>query len=303
MLGEVEDDLADAMGVDVIGINPASDMFGNPMKDWKEWRTPWDQVVMVPGSFAITVDDRGDSLIHPQGDATVAPSAKMPKAAYFFDAVNRQGPLDESKLDPEDNVEEFVPIGQEDLDYWSRAIPEAASKGKGLVANFGGTGIGDIALVPGLNLKAPKGIRDVADWYMSTLMRPDYLHYIFDKQTDVALENLALLKDIAGDLVDVVAIGSKAAKPPLSLLAHLAGASRWLVALDNDADEAAGWWGDYSARVRRVRPLQGNDLTDFHHGGGDLGAWIAFQMAALSANTTRARIEGKEVTAQRVESA
>ena len=206
MLGEVEEDLQAAMGVDVIGINPASDMFGNPMKDWKEWKTPWDQVVLVPGSFALTVDSHGDTLIHPQGDASVDPSAKMPKAAYFFDAVNRQGTLDESKLDPEDNVEEFTPIGQEDLEYWRRVIPEAASKGKGLVANFGGTGIGDIALVPGLNLKAPRGIRDVADWYMSTLMRPDYLHYVFEKQTDVALENLSRISEIAGDQVDVAYI-------------------------------------------------------------------------------------------------
>ena len=206
MLGEVEEDLQEVMGVDILGISPPGDMFGNPLKDWKEYRTPWDQVVLVPGSFTITVDAKGDTWIYPQGDASVPPSAKMPRAAYFFDAVNRQGLLDESKLDPEDNVEEFAILSASDVDYWKGALPEAAAKGKGLVANFGGTGIGDIALVPALNLKAPKGIRDVADWYMSTLMRPDYLHYVFEKQTDVALENLALLKDIAGDLVDVAYI-------------------------------------------------------------------------------------------------
>jgi hypothetical protein len=206
MLGEVEEDLQEAMGVDVIGVSPSSDMFGNPMKDWKEYRTPWGQLVMVPGSFTVSVDENGDTLMYPQGDASVPPSAKMPKAAYFFDAVNRQDALDESKLNPEDNVEEFSLISTEDLEYWKRVIPEAAQTGKGVLANFGGTGIGDIALVPGLNLKAPKGIRDVADWYMSTLMRPDYLHYIFEKQTDVALENLVLVKDIAGDQVDVAYI-------------------------------------------------------------------------------------------------
>jgi len=206
MLGEVEEDLREAMGVDVIGVSPSSDMFGNPMKDWKEWMTPWQQVVLVPGTFTVRVDGNGDTLMYPQGDSTVAPSAKMPKAAYFFDAIIRQEPLDESRLDPEDNVEEFTLIGADDLDYWSRVIPEAARKGKGLLANFGGTGIGDIALVPGLNLKAPRGIRDVADWYMSTLIRPDYLHYVFEKQTDVALENLARIKGVAGDHVDVAYI-------------------------------------------------------------------------------------------------
>ena len=206
MLGAVEEDLQEAMGVDVIGVSPPSDMFGNPMMDWKEYLTPWGQEVLVPGTFTVTVDDHGDTLIYPQGDQSVPPSAKMPRAAYFFDAVNRQQPLDENRLNPEDNVEEFTLLTSADLEYWRSVIPDAAAKGKGLVANFGGTGIGDIALVPALNLKSPKGIRDVADWYMSTLMRPDYLHYIFEKQTDVALENLEMVRDIAGDLVDVAYI-------------------------------------------------------------------------------------------------
>ncbi len=132
MLGEVEDDLQEAMGVDVIGVSPSSDMFGNPMKDWKEYRTPWGQVVLVPGSFTVSVDENGDTLLYPQGDNSVPPSAKMPKAAYFFDAVNRQQALDEDKLNPEDNVEEFTVIGASDLDYWRKAIPAAAQKGKGL---------------------------------------------------------------------------------------------------------------------------------------------------------------------------
>ena len=206
MLGLVEDDLLQAMGVDVIGLSPSSDMFGNRFENWKEYRTHWGQEVLVPGSLTVMVNENGDSLLYPQGDATVEPSAKMPKAAYFFDAVNRQGSIEESTLNPEDNVEEFSMMTSEDLEYWKGSVVEASKKGKGLVANFGGTGIGDIALVPGLNLKAPKGIRDVADWYMSTLMRPDYIHYVFEKQTDIALQNLRLAKEATGDLVDVAFI-------------------------------------------------------------------------------------------------
>ena len=36
-----------------------------------------------------------------------------------------------------------------------------------MIANFGGTAFGDIALVPAPFLKHPKGIRDIAEWYMS----------------------------------------------------------------------------------------------------------------------------------------
>jgi hypothetical protein len=72
-------------------------------------------------------------------------------------------------------------------------------------------------------------------------------------------------------------------KPALSFLVRLANAAYWLVALDNDADEAAIWWGDYSAKVRRARPLQGNDLTDFYQTGADLRAWVAYHLEQLRA--------------------
>ncbi len=206
MLGEVEDDLQEALGVDVIGVPPPSDMFGNRLENWKEYRTLWDQDVLVPGSFTTTINEKGDALVYPKGDRSVPHSAKMPKAAYFFDAVKRQEPIDDANLDPADNLEEFALMTAEDLAYWKNAVKEASSKGKGVIANFGGTAIGDIALVPAVMLKAPKGIRDVSDWYMSTLMRTDYLHQVFEKQTDIALQNLAMAKEATGDLVDAVFI-------------------------------------------------------------------------------------------------
>ncbi len=206
MLGEMEEDLIEAMGVDVIGISPPSDMFGNRFENWKEYKTHWGQEVLVPGSFTVKVDEKGDSLMYAEGDTSVGPSAKMPKVAYFFDAINRQEALDDASLNPEDNLEEFTLMSDSDVAYWKDQAGIASKKGKGLVANFGGTAIGDIALVPGLNLKAPKGIRDVSDWYMSTLMRSDYLHQVFEKQTDIALENLKKAKEATGDTVDVAFI-------------------------------------------------------------------------------------------------
>jgi hypothetical protein len=206
MLGEIEEDLQEAMGVDLIGISPPTNMFGHRQENWKAYRTPWGQEVLVPGNFNTTMDEKGNTLMYPQGDLSVPPSAKMPRAAYFFDALNRQGPIDESTLDPEDNMEEFSLMTGEDLEYWRDSVNALAGKGKGLIANFGGTAIGDIALVPAINLKAPRGIRDVAEWYMSTLVRTDYLHRVFERQTDIALQNLAMAKEATGDHVDAVFI-------------------------------------------------------------------------------------------------
>ncbi|TKG97439.1 methyltransferase [Puteibacter caeruleilacunae] len=206
MLGEVEDDLLDAMGVDVIGLWGKNNMFGIPQENWKPFKTFWGQEILVPGNFNTTVDNNGDLLIYPEGDNTVTASGKMPKSSYFFDAIIRQDPIDETKLSPEDNLEEFTLLTGDDLLWWKDQATKAADSDRGVIANFGGTGLGDIALVPAMNLKHPKGIRDITEWYMSSLMRPDYLHKVFDRQTDIAIANFKRLYDVVGDNIDAVFI-------------------------------------------------------------------------------------------------
>jgi hypothetical protein len=75
-----------------------------------------------------------------------------------------------------------------------------------VIANFGGTAVGDIALVPAMNLKYPRGIRDIAEWYMSIIMRPDYIHEIFSRQTDIAIRNLEKLYGVVANHIDAIFI-------------------------------------------------------------------------------------------------
>ena len=81
-------------------------------------------------------------------------------------------------------VEPYQMLGEIDAEV-------AAATGRGVIANFGGTAFGDVALVPAPFLKHPKGIRDIAEWYVSTAARQDYVHAIFARQLDFALANLA----------------------------------------------------------------------------------------------------------------
>lgn len=207
MLGQIDDELAGIIGIDTIGISPRNDMFGIPHAgEYKEFQTFWGQVVLFPVNFNTKIDSRGDLLIYPGGDVNATPSGKMPKTGYFFNAIIRQDPIVEETLDPADNLEEFGLLTDVDLRYWQNEIEKVKDKGKAVVANFGGTGFGDIALVPGLNLKKPRGIRDVAEWYMSVIMRPDYIREIFEKQSNIAIQNLSRLSPLVGDDVDVAYI-------------------------------------------------------------------------------------------------
>jgi uroporphyrinogen-III decarboxylase len=204
MLGELEPDLRDIIGIDVVGVFSRNNMFGVENKGFKEFRMFWGQEVLVPAGFKTKYDKNGDLMIYPEGDTSVAPSAKMPKASYFFDSIIRQKPIVESRLNPEDNTEEFKLFGQEDIEHWEKTIQEIRNTDKGVMANVGGTALGDIALLPGPAMKNPKGIRDISEWYMSTLTRQDYIHQIFAKQTEIALKNLETFHQIAGDAVDAI---------------------------------------------------------------------------------------------------
>jgi hypothetical protein len=203
MLGLVDEDLQDAMGVDVSGLFRRGTKWGFPMDRWKPWMFNGLEV-LVPEGFNVTTDDRGDTLIYPEGDTSVPPSGRMPKDGFFFDCIVRQEPFDDDHLNPEDNMEEFSLISQADLDFLASSAGELSAKGRGVIAGFGGTALGDISLVPGPGLKHPKGIRDITEWYVSTSSRQDYIHRIFARQCELALTNLERIHAVVGDRVQAV---------------------------------------------------------------------------------------------------
>jgi len=208
MLGEIDDELRDAMGIDVVGAYGPTNIFGfaNTECEWKPFTSNWGQELEVPVDFLYKKENDGSLLMYPAGDNTVAPSGRMPSSGYFFDAIIRQEPIDDNNLNPEDNLEEFTPITDVTLAYWKRNVDKLSASGKGIIASLGGTALGDIALVPAMQLKHPKGIRDVADWYMSTIMRPEYVHAIFEKETEIALANFAKIYQQIGNKIDAVFI-------------------------------------------------------------------------------------------------
>lgn len=205
MLGEIKPDLMDSLGIDAVGLGKLSTMFGFKNKGWKPWTTFAGTPVLVPEGFNTDPDENGDILMYPEGDKSVPPSGRMPKGGFYFDSIPRQLPLDDDHLKLEDNLEEFVPVSDEDLTYLgSEAERLWAETDKAVVGNFGGTAFGDIALVPGPWMKHPKGIRDVEEWYVSTMTRRDYVYKVFEHQCEIGIKNLEKIHRVVGERVSVV---------------------------------------------------------------------------------------------------
>lgn len=204
MLAAFDEDLKTVLGVDFEGVFPRKNTFGMVNDNWKEWRMPSGQVVLVPGEFSTTVDRNGDTLLYPQGDTSAPPSGRMPPGGCYFDAIIRQEGFSEEDLDPDDNLEEFGPFADAELEHFCKEVKKAKTSGRAIVALPGGMALGDIARVPAVFLKQPKGIRDVAEWYISLATRREYVKAVFSRQTDIALDNLSRINSQVGPDIDVI---------------------------------------------------------------------------------------------------
>lgn len=149
MLGEIDEELKQIIGVDVEAVNSRNTMFGFENKNWKEYRLDNGLEVLVPEQFNTTKDEKGDTYIYPQGDTSVPPSGHMPYNGYYFDAIIRQPELDEENLRLEDNLEEFGEMSEEDATHFENGVKKASQTGRAVLINIGGMGLGD----PGARLR------------------------------------------------------------------------------------------------------------------------------------------------------
>jgi hypothetical protein len=205
MVALVDDDLRDVMGIDTVGAFPLSNLYGFPNQDYKSYVLNGLEV-LVPGLFNTTVDAGGNTLLYPGGNVNAKPSGRMHRGGFFFDHIVRQRDIDEESLNPEDNLEEYQPITELELDHLRAQSQVAAQGGRCVVMTLPGTSFGCSSQLPGPGLEDPRGIRDFAEWMVSTKLRKDYIHAVFSAQAEIILANLAKIRGAVKGAVDVVLV-------------------------------------------------------------------------------------------------
>jgi len=206
MLAEVEDELKQLLGVDTYGIQLPVTIFGYRNEDWKTFKMFDGTEVLISGNFEYDVLENGDIIQYPKGDRGAPPSGKMPQGGYYFDTIVRQEPIDESRLDPKEWVEQTYSLyTDEDLEYLEKTSRwYYENTNYSLLGNFWGAGFGDIAIVPGPHIPHPKGIRDPEEWYVSTITRKQYIKEIFQYQFELQMKNLKLYREAVQDRIDII---------------------------------------------------------------------------------------------------
>ena len=209
MLGGIDEDLRKWLGADCVSIWPLGSLLGFDNTPVKPFTMNDGTPTIAPKDFNTEYEPDGQLFQYAGGDKSLPPSATMPKDGFYFDATNRGKPVeDEDDLDVADNLEEFALLSDETLKIIETETRKLYENTDYAIVSGGpgGTGLGDIAFVPGPMLKNPKGVRDIADWYMSPLIRPDFVREVFDRQTDLALKNLKLFYQAVGNKISVITL-------------------------------------------------------------------------------------------------
>jgi hypothetical protein len=201
----MESDLMEVMGCDVQELDPYGDTFGNVNQDWKEW-TYLGETVLIPGGCALKDDDKGGTSIYPCGDSSVEPSGYMPAGGFYFDNLQRSPAFDEDAANPLDQVEDFPVVSDAMLAFHKTRMAVYAGGSRAVQASPGYFGLGDANNIPGPNIRHPRGIRDIADWYTAPLLYPDYVHEVFEIETERAIESFKKYYDAFGNDLDVIHI-------------------------------------------------------------------------------------------------
>jgi hypothetical protein len=194
MLGEVEMDLVDRLGVDVLPVEPPIQFFGLRREKWKPWKL-WDGTnVLVPGQFAVEEDREGNWLLHSEGDPAKPVEGKMPKGGFYFDMAS----FIEAHLDFSppalSEVKKENQLTVEELEFLAaRAEKLRRDTDKALVLGcWGKVGLRWVGSIP--------------DFLCLLALDHGYVKDLFAVRTETALKNMEKLKKYLGDTIDILGL-------------------------------------------------------------------------------------------------
>ena len=195
MLGRLDDDLMEALGIDVLPVEPPVQFFGLRRENFKPFTLFDGTAVMVPGQFNVEEDEQGRWLLHEEGDAAQPVAGIMPKNGFYFDMVGDQAlhmdyeppPLSEMEAEykqaPDPAELEFLAESAERLRPTDKAL-----------------------LLGSWRYIGPASVGSSADWSCVMATDPQYVDELFAMKIAIDLDRLATLYRYVGDDIDVFGV-------------------------------------------------------------------------------------------------
>ena len=206
MLGKIDNDLKKFLHIDTTRVVPFKNIFGIKNQNWRDWQLPNSQKVQVPDNFNTRTDKQGNIYIFPAGNTDAQASAVMSRGQSSFELINRQMQGHGQTHNPDENLEEFQTISDEELNYLEAQLKKINKEERAVIFTSEFTFLGNSNYILAPYLENPAGIRNLTDWYMALQQQPNYIHKVFEEQTKIALENLSIINDRMGDLIDIILV-------------------------------------------------------------------------------------------------
>jgi len=194
MLGEVEMDVVERLGIDVLPVEPPVQFFGLRREGWKPWRL-WDGTeVLVPGAFDVEVSPEGDWLLHTAGDLALPVEGRMPKDGFYFDMPALTAAHDDYAPPPLEQARREHLLQTPELEFLAaRAERLRRTTDKALFL-----GCWDKFGLP--------WVGSIPDFLVLMVSDPGCVRELFAARTETALENLAKAGRYLGDNIDVLGL-------------------------------------------------------------------------------------------------
>ena len=194
MLGEVEFDIIDRFGIDVLPVEPPVQFFGLRRENYKPWKLFDGTEVLMPGQFDVEVNEKGDWLIHDEGDPSKPVAGKMPKDGYYFDKEDQLrsvGDFEPPALEDVKKENHFTTAELEFLAARAERLRKETDKAL-LLGAWGKFGLGIVGSIP--------------DFLMLLVLDKGYIKDLFEIRTETALSNMEKAKEYLGENIDIIGI-------------------------------------------------------------------------------------------------
>lgn len=195
MLGEVEPDVVDALGIDVLPVEPETLFFNLRRTGYKPWTLFDGTRVLVPGSFDVEVDSNGDWLLHDGGRRENPVAARMPKDGFYFDWVQDQSLQLDFTPPPLAEMEKLYlqPVDPKRLDELAAAAQRLRPTGKALLLgdwfDFG-----------------PASVGSTPNWLCLLATDPEYVERLFALRAEGDVARLEQVHRALGSSIDIIGI-------------------------------------------------------------------------------------------------
>ncbi|MFH1904436.1 MAG: uroporphyrinogen decarboxylase family protein [bacterium] len=194
MLGEVEMDVVDRLGIDVLPVEPLVQFFGLRRKNYKPWKLCDGTDVLVPGQFEVETNSEGNYLIHNEGDINKPVEGRMPKDGYYFDMSSMTETHLDFKPPSLDEIKKENHISGKELEFLQeRAEKLRKETDKALLLGcWGKVGLPTVGSIP--------------DFLCLMATDRTYVKDMFAIRTETAIKNMELLKEYLGDNIDILGL-------------------------------------------------------------------------------------------------